>query len=166
MSAAERKRATREDLAAAASSDMPIRIVPYDPAWPRSYEAERKRIGPLMAGAVLHHIGSTAVPGLAAKPIIDIAVLLDSFQPAINRLVRHAGYQYPPAFNATLSRQRFLCYPTPTRRTHHLHLTDDPAQLESYLRFRDRLRASPELARRYEALKRTLAAQHPTDRDA
>jgi GrpB-like predicted nucleotidyltransferase (UPF0157 family) len=145
---------------------MPVEVVQYDPSWPAAFEAERARLQPLLEGAEIHHIGSTAVAGLAAKPIIDMIAVVDAYEVPIARLVAEAGYQYPRAYNATLTRRRFLCYPKAQWRTHHMHLLDDPAELTRYLRFRDCLRADPELARRYEALKRELAGRHHADREA
>jgi GrpB-like predicted nucleotidyltransferase (UPF0157 family) len=166
MNAADRRRASLEDLERAGGRDMPVRVVPYDPGWPAAFEVERTRLAPLLEGAEIHHIGSTAVPGLAAKPIIDMIAVVDSFELSIARLVADAGYQYPRAFNATLTKRRFLCYPRADWRTHHMHLIDDPDELTRYLRFRDRLRADPALARQYETLKRELAERHRHDREA
>lgn len=166
MDAADRRKASLEDLERAGGRDMPVRIVEYDPSWPAAFEAERKRLAPLLEGAQIHHIGSTAVPGLAAKPIIDMIAVVDSYELPIARLVADAGYEYPRAFNATLVKRRFLCYPSADWRTHHVHLIDDPAELTRYLRFRDRLRGDPALARRYETLKRELAERHRHDREA
>jgi len=75
------------------------------------------------------------------------------------------GYQFPQAFNATLAHRRFLCYPGASVRTYHLHLVDEPEELERRLRFRDRLRTDPVLAREYAALKCTLAERFPDDRE-
>jgi GrpB-like predicted nucleotidyltransferase (UPF0157 family) len=143
-----------------------VEIVEYAPAWPAAFEAERKRLSPLLAGAEIHHFGSTAVPGLAAKPVIDMITLVGDLDALIAVLVAAAGYQFPEAFNATLAHRRFLCYPTAAHRTHHLHLVDDREELARRLRFRDRLRADPSLAVEYEALKRALAERHRNDREA
>jgi GrpB-like predicted nucleotidyltransferase (UPF0157 family) len=160
------RRAAGEDLARAGGVDAPVEIVEYDAAWPDSFEAERKRIAPLLEGAKIHHVGSTAVPGLAAKPVIDMIALTVDLEAPIAALVSDAGYQFPEAFNATLSHRRFLCYPAASHRTHHLHLVDRPEELRLWLRFRDRLRADPALASEYEALKRALAERHQDDREA
>ncbi len=166
MNAADRRKASLEDLERAGGEGMPVRVVEYDPSWPTVFEAERTRLAPLLEGAEIHHIGSTAVPGLAAKPIVDMIAVVDSYELPIARLVDDAGYQYPRAFNATLTKRRFLCYPRADWRTHHMHLIDDRDELTRYLRFRDRLRADPALARRYETLKRELAERHRHDREA
>jgi GrpB-like predicted nucleotidyltransferase (UPF0157 family) len=166
MGAADRRRASLENIARSGGRDMPVDMVEYDPSWAAAFEAERARLEPLLEGAEIHHIGSTAVAGLAAKPVIDMIAVVDSYEPPIARLVAEAGYQYPRAYNATLTKRRFLCYPSAHWRTHHMHLLDDPDELTRYLRFRDRLRGDPALARRYEALKRELAERHRDDRDA
>jgi GrpB-like predicted nucleotidyltransferase (UPF0157 family) len=167
MPSADRRSAAAGDLARAGGRDAPVEIVEYDPAWPAAYATERERLAPLLArGVELHHIGSTAVPGLAAKPVIDMLALVDDLDAPIAALVQRGGYQYPPAFNATLTHRRFLCYPTAAHRTHHLHLVDEPGELDRYLRFRDRLRTDRALADEYARLKRALAERHRTDREA
>jgi len=145
---------------------MPVEIVEYDPAWPAAFAAEQQRLSPLLDGAPIHHMGSTAVVDLAAKPIIDMIVLVESYEPAISRLITEAGYQYPAAYNATLSTKRWLCFPSAAIRTHHISLVTDPAELSRHLRFRDALRTDAALAREYEALKRSLAERYRHDRDA
>jgi GrpB-like predicted nucleotidyltransferase (UPF0157 family) len=165
--APDSRSAAAEDLARAGGRNALVEIVEYDPAWPTVYAAERERLAPLLpAGVRLHHFGSTAVPGLAAKPVIDMIALVDDLDAPIAALVQHGGYQYPQAFNATLTHRRFLCYPTATHRTHHLHLVDDPGELERRLGFRDRLRADPVLASEYVALKQALAERYRDDREA
>lgn len=159
--------AAAEDLARTGGRSAPVQIVEYDPAWPAAYEAERERLTPLLpTGVQLHHFGSTAVPGLAAKPVIDMIVLMENLDAPIAAIVQRGGYQYPRAFNATLTHRRFLCYPTAAHRTHHLHLVDEPGELERRLRFRDRLRADPVLAGEYVALKCALAERYRDDREA
>lgn len=161
----DRRGAAAHDLALAGSGEAPIKIVEYDPAWPGSYISERERLAPLLPGVEIHHIGSTAVPGLAAKPVIDMIALVDRFDANIAALVQLAGYQLPARFNAKLVHRRFLCYPTATLRTHHLHLVDRREDMERCLRFRDSLRGDPKLAGEYAALKRALAARFGKDRE-
>jgi len=166
MAQADSRRAAAEDLARAGGRDAEVQIVEYDAGWPAAFQAERERLAPLLpAAARLHHFGSTAVPGLAAKPVIDMIALVDDLDAPIATLVQEAGYQYPAAFNATLAHRRFLCYPSAARRTHHLHLVDRQDELERRLRFRDRLRADPAFANEYAALKRTLAERYRGDRE-
>jgi GrpB-like predicted nucleotidyltransferase (UPF0157 family) len=162
----ESHRSAAEDLARAGGGNAPVEIVDYDPAWPTSYEIERKRLEPLLDGAELHHFGSTAVPGLAAKPVIDMIALVPDLEAPIAALVVSAGYQFPRAFNATLVHRRFLCYPTAGHRTHHLHLVDAQDELDRRLSFCDRLRTDPALAAEYAGLKRALAQRYRHDREA
>jgi GrpB-like predicted nucleotidyltransferase (UPF0157 family) len=166
MPSAERRRAAAEDLARAGVHDAEVQIVEYDHAWPAAFQAERERLAPLLEGAQIHHFGSTAVPGLAAKPVIDMIALVPDLDAPIEVLVRSAGYQFPRAFNATLTHRRFFCYPSVTHRTNHLHLVDKLDELERRLRFRDRLRSDHALAAQYVALKRTLAERYGNDREA
>lgn len=147
----------------------PIRLSAYDPDWPRQFERERgalsSAIGSWVSGGI-HHVGSTAVPGLEAKPIIDILVGvrdLDQSRACFEPLAA-LEYFYAPYLPAEM---HWLCKPHPSRRTHHLHLV--PAGSERYraeLSFRDRLRADDELATEYRALKRLLARRFEHDREA
>jgi GrpB-like predicted nucleotidyltransferase (UPF0157 family) len=154
------------NLARGGAGDGPIEIVEYDPSWPASYVAERERLASLFPGVSIRHIGSTAVHGLAAKPVIDMIALVDDLDATATELVRRAGYHLPARFNANLDHRRFLCYPALSHRTHHLHLVDASEGIDECLRFRDRLRADPELAAEYAALKRELASRFQADRMA
>jgi len=151
--------------APAGAGDGPIAIVEYDPSWPESFVAERERLAPLLAGLQIHHIGSTAVRGLAAKPVIDMIALVDHLEAHVPTLLQRAGYELDEQFNAGLVHRRFLCYPTVSHRTHHLHLVDELEEMDKCLRFRDSLRADPKLAADYAALKRALAARFRADRE-
>ena len=160
------REAAARDLARAGGQDAPIEIVEYDPAWPARFASERERLLPLLPGAEIHHIGSTAVPGMPAKPVIDVIALVRDLDEPIAALVEQGGYQYPEAFNATLSHRRWLCRPMAAHRTHHLHLVDERAELDRHLRFRDQLRSSATLRDRYTRLKRELAERIGDDREA
>lgn len=144
----------------------PIRIVGHDRSWRDSFAAERERLAPLLPGVTIRHIGSTAVAGLAAKPVIDMIALVDDLDATATELVKKAGYHLPARFNANLEHRRFLCYPALSHRTHHLHLVDAYEGVDKCLRFRDRLRADPELAAEYAALKHELASRFQADRMA
>lgn len=149
-------------------ADEPIRLVPHDPAWSARFEAEAallaEAIGPWVTGGI-HHVGSTSVPGLDAKPIIDIAVGVESLEasrPCLE-LVGGLGYLYAP-YRAEV--MHWFCKPDPARRTHHLHLIPTGSgRLEDELLFRDFLRSHPGQAREYGVLKRRLAVDHAHDRD-
>jgi len=161
----DRRGAAAYDLALKGAGDGPIEIVEYEPSWPAFYIAERERLVSLLPGLRIHHIGSTAVPGLAAKSVIDMIALVDDLEANIAAVVQRASYQLPARFNANLVHRRFLCYPTASYRTHHLHLVDEREDLDRCLRFRDSLRSNPKLAVEYAALKRALATRFREDRE-
>src|SRR6516165_8023665 len=147
------------------AGDGPIEIVEYEPTWLAAYDAERERLASLVPGVRIHHIGSTAVPGLAGKAVIDMIALVDDLDAESAALLQRAGYELPARFNVDLVHRRFLCYPTAAYRTHHLHLVDEREGLDRCLRFRDTLRAHRQLAGEYVALKRALAARFRGDRE-
>jgi GrpB-like predicted nucleotidyltransferase (UPF0157 family) len=147
------------------AGDGPIEIVEYDASWPAAYDAERERLASLVPGVQIHHIGSSAVPGLAGKAVIDMVALVDDLDADSAALIERAGYELPARFNMDLVHRRFLCYPTAAYRTHHLHLVDEREGLDRCLRFRDTLRAHRQLAAEYVALKRALAARFRADRN-
>ena len=148
--------------------DEPVRVVPWREEWTASFEREAERlreaIGAWASGGI-HHVGSTAVKGLAAKPVIDIMVGVESLEASREclPLLAKIDYLYAP-YRA--EEMHWFCKPDPSRRTHHLHLVPSgSARFEAALRFRDRLRADSEMAREYEALKRELAERFVDDRD-
>lgn len=159
------RKAAAADLERAGGRDATVEIVDHDPAWAERFTAEHERLAPLLGDAEIHHIGSTAVPGLAAKPVIDLMALVGDVDAPVETLVQRGGYVFPEAFNATLCDRRWLCRPSAAHRTHHLHLVSDREELGRHLRFRDGLRADPGLAAQYAMLKRELAARFPDDRE-
>jgi GrpB-like predicted nucleotidyltransferase (UPF0157 family) len=161
---AQRRAASSADLARSGEPDARIEVVAYDASWPQRFSREAVRVAEL-ANLELHHIGSTAVPGLAAKPIIDMMALVEDLDAALSTLTDRAGYQFPIAYNATLTGRRWLCRPSASHRTHHLHLVADPHELARHLGFRDALRRDRQLAQQYADLKRDLARRMPNDRE-
>jgi GrpB-like predicted nucleotidyltransferase (UPF0157 family) len=145
-----------------------VHIEPYNPGWPQLFLDERvlllQVLGPWLAGPI-EHIGSTAVPGMPAKPVIDIMAAvasLDASRDAIARLAE-ASYRHFP-YRADV--MHWFCKPGPELRTHHLHLVPHQSPLwRDRLYFRDRLRTDQDLAREYAALKQRLAAQYRDDRE-
>jgi GrpB-like predicted nucleotidyltransferase (UPF0157 family) len=142
--------------------------VDYDPAWPAVFEALAAPVRDAVddLGADVEHVGSTAVPGLAAKPVIDIDVVVrspDDVPAAIERLGA-LGYVHE-GDGGVAAREVFLWPPGSVR--HHLYVVvAGSAPHVDHIRFRDHLRAHPEAAAEYAALKRELAREHRTDRDA
>jgi GrpB-like predicted nucleotidyltransferase (UPF0157 family) len=160
-----RRAAAVRDLARSGELDARIELVAYDPSWPARFAAEAERLGGLLPGITWHHIGSTAVPGLPAKPIIDVMALVEDLDALLPVLTGQGAYSYPAAYNTALTSRRWLCRPSAAHRTYHLHLVADPADLARHLHFRDALRADNRLAADYAALKRNLAGQMPDDRE-
>ncbi len=148
-----------------------VRVVEYRTEWVADFEAERDRLAEVFSGsgAAIEHIGSTAVPGLAAKPIIDVLVGVERLEDAEVRIepLRALGYEYVPEYEREIPDRRYFRRPSRRPRTHHLHCVEHGGRLwRRHLAFRDRLRASPEKAAEYGALKRSLASAHPDDRTA
>jgi GrpB-like predicted nucleotidyltransferase (UPF0157 family) len=150
-------------------TDQRIEVVPYDPAWPARFEEERRRLedvlGPWLEGGI-HHVGSTAVPGLAAKPVIDILAGVRDREEARAAFESLAalGYCY---FPYRADEMHWFCKPSPAFRTHHLHLIEPGnPRFAAELAFRDELRAHPETAAEYAALKLRLAERHRDEREA
>ena len=148
---------------------MIIELVPYDPTWPEQFEAERLALVavlvPWLAGNI-EHIGSTSVPNLCAKPVIDIMAPVQSLEAsrsAIDTAVE-AGYVYFPYKPDVM---HWFCKPSPEYRTHHLHMVPIGSPLwKDRLAFRNALRGNPALAAEYSALKTRLAVEFRQDREA
>jgi GrpB-like predicted nucleotidyltransferase (UPF0157 family) len=144
----------------------PVRVVEHDPAWASRFADERARLltafGPLPAA--IEHVGSTAVPGLVAKPILDLLVGRPpgDVAPYVEALQR-AGYVWRG--EAGIPGRHYFRRGDP--RTHHLHLVERGGAIwRDHLAFRDRLRADAALAAAYGALKQRLARLHADDRAA
>jgi GrpB-like predicted nucleotidyltransferase (UPF0157 family) len=139
-----------------------LELVPYDPAWPAAFEAEAARIRAALGSIALRidHHGSTSVPGLAAKPIIDIQVSVADLDPMdrYHRPLRSIGYAHVPHLDDCCC--PFFHRPREWPHTHHVHVVRAGSEEERRtLAFRDYLRAHVEVARQYEELKRLLAPQ-------
>jgi GrpB-like predicted nucleotidyltransferase (UPF0157 family) len=144
-------------------------VVPYDSAWPRQFEEERRlilaTIGQWISGLV-EHIGSTAVPGLCAKSVIDIMVGVQSLEASRDALpiLKQISYVYFPYKPDIM---HWLCKPSDEIRTHHMHIVPVGSPLwRDRLTFRDFLRQNPDAASEYAALKLRLAGQFGQDREA
>jgi GrpB-like predicted nucleotidyltransferase (UPF0157 family) len=145
-----------------------VLIQDYDPSWPGTFlnlsAKVKAALGPLVV--TVEHIGSTAVPGLAAKPIIDLDVVLASSTdlPEAIRLLATIGYVHEGDLGVA-GREAFRSPPGPPH--HHLYvLATEASELRRHLVFRDTLRGDNELRDRYAALKRSLAKAYRHDRSA
>ncbi|AGA34187.1 hypothetical protein TVNIR_2546 [Thioalkalivibrio nitratireducens DSM 14787] len=148
-------------------SDDGVTLVGYDASWPTEFrrEAQRLRAARIPGFLAAEHIGSTAVPGMAAKPIIDIAVAvnLPAASPRLIRALEALGYRYYGTFG--LRGRHFFRLGQPARV--HLHVVHRRSpHWRAWLEFRDALRAHPEWVARYEHEKRRLARLHRYDRAA
>ena len=153
-----------------------VAVVVYDPRWPELFEKERRHLLSCLPADLLkriEHFGSTAVPGLAAKPIVDILVevsSLDETKQRIAPILEAQSYDYfwrpsfgddTPPFYAW-----FIKRDTDGNRTHHIHMVERHFEQWDRLLFRDYLVERPDLAREYAALKLKLSEDHHSNRVA
>ena len=141
-------------------------IVPYDPGWPGRFETESARIEEALGDQVVRveHVGSTAVPGLAAKPVVDIQVSVRAMAPRATYVqpLEHLGYRW--ALDPWTDEHEFFSLEEDGQRSFHIHVCGQGSEWERrHLAFRDWLRNHPDDAAAYERLKRDLAERHPRD---
>ncbi|MEO8884039.1 MAG: GrpB family protein [Devosia sp.] len=144
-----------------------IHLVPYDPSWPDKYAAERDVVVSCLIRPplLIAHMGSTSIPGIAAKPVIDIIVLVADLA---------EGHAAVPALEATgysfwrdnPDKSKLYLVRGLPNRTHNLHIHADAEEVRRHLLFRDHLRADPAARDAYQALKQELAIRYRTDREA
>ena len=152
-----------------------IRLFPYDPAWPEQYralEAEVKAVLPRMLLQRISHIGSTAVPDLSAKPVIDVQVEVSDLEQVRSEVaprMEELGYEFiwrPTMGDAAPFYAWFIKRDDHGARCAHVHMVEAGQASVDRIVFRDHLREHPELRDRYEALKQDLAQRFPNDRAA
>lgn len=145
-----------------------VELSEYDPEWPSMFELEKKFlmdvIDKWLCGTV-EHIGSTSVPGMVAKPVVDIMFgvgSLEESKSAIDLLVR-SGYEYFPYKEDVM---HWFCKPSDAFRTHHLHLVPYQSQLwNERIKFRNLLLSNQKIAKQYSDLKQELAARYRGERE-
>jgi GrpB-like predicted nucleotidyltransferase (UPF0157 family) len=145
--------------------DAPIEIVEYDPLWPARYEEMRTRLAHVLGAQALRieHVGSTAVPGLPAKPVVDIQVSVPDVEDddAFRGLIESLGFR----LRFIEAGHRYFQPPPGLPRTYQIHVCTIGSDWERvHLLFRDYLRAHPQVAYEYGAMKKRLAGQYATDR--
>jgi len=146
---------------------MKITLTDYAPDWPQRFEAEKTLLRQhISQPAVIEHIGSTAIPGLCAKPIIDILIGVASLA-RINEAVPQIealGYEYISAYEDQMPYRRFFRKWNNGIRTHHIHMVEEKSTFwNRHLSFRDYLRAHHDIAAQYGELKRALAEKEWDD---
>jgi len=144
-----------------------VRLIPYIPEWARLFEEEKALLEAAIGDEVLdiQHVGSTSIPGMIAKPILDIGIAVRDYEEArvCIRPVEQLGYEYRGELG--ISRRHYFVKGEP--RTHHIHMNErDSRDWENQVLFRDYLIHHPEQAEQYAALKRELAETYPRDREA
>jgi GrpB-like predicted nucleotidyltransferase (UPF0157 family) len=140
-----------------------VQVVPYSDLWPLLYAQEAERIRAALGGSlrVIEHVGSTSVPGLAAKPTIDIALSVDSFAELDIGALEDLGYEYVPEFEDELPNRRYF-----RRAGFHVHAYErEHEEFFDFLRFREYLRTHAEDAHDYGELKQRLAAEFSDRRE-
>lgn len=153
-----------------------VSLVPYDPSWPQMFEDEKRHLMECLPQDLIRrieHFGSTAVPGLRAKPVVDMLVEVSSLEEtraSVAPLLEAQGYDYfwrpthgddgPPFYAWFIKRNSDWI------RTHHVHMVERDFEHWDRLLFRDYLIEHPQTAGEYEALKMALARGHKNDREA
>ena len=153
-----------------------VSVVPYNPAWPLMFEDEKRHLLERLPRDLIRrveHFGSTAIPGLASKPIVDVLVEVTSLKQTKARIapvLESEGYDYfwrathgedgPPFYAWFIKRN------SAGVRTHHIHMVENNFEHWERLLFRDYLNDHPQTAKEYENLKLTLARDYPNDRVA
>jgi GrpB-like predicted nucleotidyltransferase (UPF0157 family) len=144
-----------------------VRIVEHDPSWATQAQDELRRIGEALGPVALHleHVGSTAVPGLAAKPILDLQLSVAAIEPRERYVtpLERLGYLFVP--DPESPDFHLFAKPPERPRTHHLHVCEVGSGHElRHVAVRDYLHAHPDEAARYAAFKRELVERFPEDR--
>ena len=147
--------------------DPAVRVVDYDAAWPALADAELRRIEDALGEVAVRveHVGSTAVPGLPAKPILDLQLSVAAIEPRGQyvRGLEGLGYLFVPAPESP--DYHFFATPPERPRTHHVHVCEAGSEHEfRHIAVRDFLRTHDDEAARYAALKREVVARHHQDR--
>ena len=141
-----------------------VELVPHNPEWEKLADQEAQRILDSLSIPIvgIYHIGSTSVPGIKAKPILDFVMEVENMEKLIQESPKLEGIGYVSKGEYGIPGRQFFTKDTNGERTHHLHVFQSGhPDIERHLVFRDYLRANPEAARAYEELKEQLAERFP-----
>ncbi len=151
-----------------AAAEPTVVVVEHDPAWAARFEALRARLAPALAGVAssIEHVGSTSVPGLPAKPIVDLDVVVPDAAAVPMAVARLAALGYVHRGDLGIPGREAFVAPSDAP-AHHLYVcVEGSGALANHRAVRDALRADPEKVRAYAELKRRLARTHPHEVDA
>lgn len=139
---------------------MKVEVVPYNPRWRAEFEAEAKRIESALGEVTVHHIGSTAIPNIYAKPVLDFLVEVGDIDAVNGRNAAMEALGYEAMGEFGIPGRRYFRKDTEGIRTHQVHIFETGSiQIQRHLAFRDYMIAHPEEAQRYSELKRKLAKE-------
>ncbi len=146
---------------------MLVEVVPYNPQWKKSFESESRQIAKVLGKnlVVIHHIGSTAIPNIYAKPIIDLLIEVKDINLVREQTPAMVGLGYEAMGEYGLVGRRYFRKENPPGiRTHHVHIYEIYSpEIERHLAFRDYMIAHPEQVEQYSHLKQELAQKYPED---
>lgn len=145
---------------------MKVEVVPHDSTWHSKFEDESKLITPTLGDNLvkIHHIGSTSIPGIYAKPIIDILVEVKDITKVDEQNSAIAVFGYEAMGELGIPGRRYFRKHIEDKRTHHIHIFEvNSPEIERHLAIRDYMIAHPEDAQKYSELKRKLAKEYPED---
>jgi GrpB-like predicted nucleotidyltransferase (UPF0157 family) len=145
-----------------------VELLPHNPNWPTLAGQESARLAKILGQTLItvHHIGSTSIPTIAAKPTIDLLPIVTSLEALDEKkeALIALGYEYRGEFGIPTRRYCPLTDPATGKRLFHAHFFSPPnPHIDRHLAFRDYLIAHPDQAREYEAVKRAAAAKYPND---
>jgi GrpB-like predicted nucleotidyltransferase (UPF0157 family) len=143
-----------------------VKLIPHQSTWHNAFEAEKTRLRTILKNRPIEHVGSTAIAGLAAKPIIDIAIAIDSLAEAEELIQPLAKLDYEYKGEAGTPGRRFFVKGPDENRTVYLHFGKTNGEFGTLVRFRDTLLRRPDLIGEYNSLKRSLAEKFADNRKA
>ena len=146
------------------SEQREVELVPHNPEWSQKADQEISRLLEGLSVPIIgiYHIGSTSVPGIKAKPILDFVMEVDDQEAVVNSIAEFESLGYQNKGEFGIPGRQFFTRDTDGERTHHLHVFQKGhPDIERHTVFRDYLRANPEAAREYEKLKEKLAKRFP-----
>jgi GrpB-like predicted nucleotidyltransferase (UPF0157 family) len=148
-----------------------VALAPYSPDWPTQFHAIREELLSVFAPMLvtIEHIGSTSVPGLPAKPVIDVLLGARSLADIESKIkpLNEIGYSYVPKYEIEIPTRRYFVRSSATSLRVHLHAVELSSRIwQAHLAFRDRLRADANLCAQYQALKLRLAEEFADDKSA